>query len=182
MSDFATSRTHWRIFIFSILAGVLATTQVLAAGPKPKPPVFAPGHYRLADGISRTGILCLVSDNELLVKDEGVAEPQHFAAVQVKNFVIGVDSFTVLRKFDVVINGVVAHYPCAMVRVYQAAQGLELYGLKGTMDVYSAPPGTQASMLQGAGANLRYGLLGVAVGAAGGALLEKKTGTYEEKV
>ncbi len=181
MSNDSGLRRHWRNFLGSAFVGILATAQVVAAGPKPKPPVFKPGHYRLADGVSRAGSLCLVSDNELLVKDESAPEPQHFAAVQVRNFVIGTDSFAVLRKFDVVLNGVVAHYPCAMVRVYQAAGGVELYGLQGLMELYTAPNASGAS-LQGAAMGMRNGLVGVAVGAAAGGLLEKKSGTYAEKM
>jgi hypothetical protein len=171
-----------RAILSATLLGALATAQTLAAGSKPEPRVFKPGHYRLADGVSRAGSLCLVSDNELLVKDEAATEPQRFAAVQVRNFVIGADSFTVLRKFDVVLNGVVTPYPCAMVRVCQAGGGLELYGLRGAMDVYTAPNSSGAGAARGAALGMRNGLAGVAVGAATGALLEKKTGAYEEKV
>ena len=182
MNAYTALWRRWRTSVCSALLGVLTTAQAVAAGPKPEPRVFKTGHYRLADGVSRAGNLCLVSDNELLVKDESASEPQRFAAVQVKNFVIGTDSFAVLRKFDVVINGVATPYPCAMVRVYQAAGGLELYGLRGAMDVYTAPDGSGTSAMRGAALGLRNGLAGVAVGAATGALLEKKTGTFEEQV
>lgn len=182
MSKQSTSGRRWRNLLGAAVFGMLATASVAAAGPKPKPPVFKPGHYRLTDGVSRPGKLCLLSDNELLVKDETTAEPQHFAAVQVRNFVIGTDSFTVLRKFNVVLNGVVTPYPCAMVRVYQAGGGVELYGLHGAMDVYTAPNSAGNGAARGAAMGLRNGLAGMAVGAAVGALVEKQSGTYEEKV
>ncbi|MBD2721564.1 hypothetical protein [Hymenobacter armeniacus] len=178
MSGHLLSWRLGRFFLCGAFCGALGLLHTLAAGAKPEPRVFRPGHYRLADGVSHAGSLCLVSDNELLVKADGAVEPQRFGAVQVQNFVIGADSFAVLRKFDVVVNGVLTQYPCAMVRVHQAAGGLELYGLQGTMDVYKAAPSSQAMMLSSVGTGMSYGVAGV----AGGALLQKKTGTYEEKV
>ena len=152
-----------------------------AANGQPEPRVFKAGHYRLADGLVHAGALCLVSDNELLVKKDDAAEPQHFAASQVRNFVIEADSFTVLRKFEVVVNGVLTRYPCAMVRVCLPTSGLELYCMQGPMDVYTSVNGSSGA-LRGAGMGIRYGLAGVAVGAATGALLDKNPGEFQEQV
>jgi|GEM_PF-2705386 len=179
MSHYLSHLRHWRIWV-ALLAGVWAAIPSSAAASNSDPQVFKPGHYRLADGLLRTGSLFLVSDNELLVKNESAAEPQRFAAVQVRNFVIGTDSFAVLRKFDVVVNGVVDHYSCAIVRVYQATGGLELYGLQGPIEVYNSP--STQTVLQSLSMGLKYGLVGSAVGAAAGALRDKSNARYEERM
>ena len=129
-------------------------------------PVFLPGHYWLADGIRREGHLCLLSDNELLVKSADTARSKSYAAVHVRNFVIATDSFTVLRNIDVNVNDVITRYPSAMVQVIRPIQAVPFYRLRGPMEVYAQPVNPNALAV------LR-GISGGAVGIAGGMLADE---------
>lgn len=135
-------------------------------GKQQYPPVYLPGHYWLADGIRREGLLCLVSDNELLVKSADTARSKQYAAVHVRNFVIAADSFTVLRNIDVNVNSVITRYPSAMVQVIRPVQFMPLYRLRGPMDVF-APPTDQATLM------VLRGISGGAAGIAGGMLADE---------
>lgn len=161
----------------TLLITVLAVSAAAAA--KPTPRVFRVGHYRLADGIVRTGQLCLVSDNELLVKSADTARIKKYAAVEVKNFVVATDSFVVLRNIDVVVNEVVSRYPSAMVQVCRPAGRLELHQLRGPMEVYGSTNGSKTALWGVSG--LRNGLAGAVVGAATGAMLDKNSGQFKEQ-
>lgn len=168
-------------WVLPLVALMLLPSTASATGGKPKSKEYKAGHYRLIDGALHSGLLSLVSDNELLVKEGNAAEPHSYAASQVRNFVMGTDSFTVLRKFDLLVNGVVTHYFCGMAQVFGPVGGLELYRLTGTMDVYGSTNGSQ-TVLHGVNMGLRYGLLGAAVGAATGAVMDKNSGKFQEQV
>lgn len=144
----------------------LALAMPLAGLAKPEPRVFKPGRYRLADGVVRRGSLCLVSDNELLVKSADTAQAKKYAAVEVQNFVMAADSFTVLRGLDVVVNEVLTRYNYAMVQVCLASPAMTLYRLEGPMDVRVMPNEVLAKYL------LR-GAAGGAIGMGTGILADK---------
>ncbi|MCC3151653.1 hypothetical protein Q3A66_01720 [Hymenobacter sp. BT770] len=147
----------------------LALVVSFAVMAKPEPQVFKTGHYRLADGVVRHGLLCLVSDNELLVKSPDSTQPKKYAAVAVKNFVMAADSFTVLRDFDVEVNGVVTRYPYSMVQVCVAGNALKVYRIEGPMDVLI----TQKDVLD---KNILRGAASGAIGIATGMMADKMNG------
>ena len=128
-----------------------------AQKPQNEPVVFRAGHYRLADGVRHEGQLCLMSDNELLVKSADTARTRRYAAVQLRDFVIAADSFTVLRNIDVTVNDVITRYPSAMVQVMLPGQALPLYRLSGPMEVFPKQ----------ANPAVRHALRGVSGGAVG---------------
>jgi hypothetical protein len=103
--------------------------------PKPK---FVTGHYRLANGEIRAGRLLVVSENELQVRD-AQDSVRTYAAAQLRNLVIGPDSFVVLRNFDIIINESLAHYTHSIAQVCAAGKGTELYKVTGPMDVVTKP-------------------------------------------
>ena len=152
----------YRAFLPCLVAAASALSFV---GPKPVPRVFSPGHYCLADGVRHQGQLCLVSDNELLVKSADTARPRLFAAVEVKNFVIAADSFTVLRNIDLVVNEVITRYSSTMVQVCLPGHALRLYRLRGAMDVL-------AKTMDPFAKNVLRGVSGGALGIAGGLLAD----------
>ena len=163
--------------IFAWLLLIWLLPHLAAAKPPGKVPVFRPGHYRLADGTRHTGYLLVGSDNELLVKDEKWADARVLAAVQVRNCVIEADSFTVLRDFDVVLNGVAAHYPVALVQVRLPGPDVALYQITGLIDVYVKPEGLSPGgriALAGVG----RGLSGVAAALIIAGVSERPTGTF----
>ncbi len=158
--------------LLQLLVLLLALPHTLLAKPLPK--VFKAGHYRLADGVLRKGTLCLVSDNELLVKSADTARIKKYAAVDVKNFVIATDSFAVLRGLDIVVNEVVTRYSYAMVQVLQASPALRTYRFQGPLEVFAAPMNPVTK-------NILRGVAGGAVGVATGMLADELTGASEGK-
>ncbi|MDO7877274.1 hypothetical protein Q5H93_21195 [Hymenobacter sp. ASUV-10] len=149
----------------SLLALLLALPLFGSAKPKPTPIVYQEGRYRLANGQQLRGRLCLVSDNDLLIAATDTTPAKKLAAAEVRNFVIGADSFATLRNYDVVVNGVVTHYTHGMMQVCPAGAGLEVYRVQGVMEVLR---GVQDPAM-------KYVLRGISGGAAGiatGALLD----------
>lgn len=149
----------------TLLTLLLALPLFSFAKPKPTPIVYQDGHYRLANGKQLRGQLCLVSDNDLLIAATDTTPARKLAAAEVRNFVIGADSFATLRNYDVVVNGVVTHYTHGMVQVCPAGAGQEVYRVQGVMEVLR---GVQDP-------TMKYVLRGISGGAAGiatGALLD----------
>ena len=160
-----------------MVALTLAMPRLVLA--KPEPRVFKAGRYRLADGVLHRGQLCLVSDNELLIRGADTEQAKKYAAVDVQHFVIAADSFAVLHELDLLVNDVGTRYNHAMVQVCLAGNALKLYRFQGTMDVRILPNEMLAR-------NILRGAAGGAVGIATGAVADKvsgapSTGDFEEK-
>ena len=121
-------------------------------------PTFVAGHYRLANGEMRAGRLLVISENELQVRDAHDSV-RTYAAAQLRNLVIGPDSFVVLRNFDIIINESLAHYTHSIARVCAAGKGIELYQVTGPMNVVTKPMDPKTRMIL---AGIGGGVAGVA--------------------
>ena len=89
------------------------------------------------------------------------------------------DSFVVLRNIELVVNDVLTRYPTAMVQVCQLAGQLELYRLRGPMDVYLSTRSSKEGLM-GAAGGLRYGLAGAVFEGATRAMLADNSGQFKE--
>lgn len=154
--------------------GLLGNVPTWAQKQSNLPRTYRSGHYRLANGIRQEGQLCLVSDNELLIKVSDTARVKQYAAVHLQNFVIATDSFTVLRDLDVCVNGVVTRYPSAMVQVLGPGPAWPVYRLSGPMNVFP-------EQVNPAVRHVLRGISGGAVGIAGGLLADEIASTSAKR-
>ena len=68
-----------------------------------------------------------------------MAQAEKCAVVEVQDFVMAADSFTVLRGLDVVVNDVLTRYNYAMAQVCLASPAMTLYRLEEPIDVRVMP-------------------------------------------
>ena len=131
MTFSARGRGWYGIGAFLCLGSLLVAQPALAQGKK-KPPLSQPGRLHLADGRLQQAQLRL-EDSDILksLGPDGVEKT--FSPDEVSSFVMGTDSFTVLRDFYVTLVRDAEHYTSSFVRVCAAGAGLELYEFRGSM-------------------------------------------------
>ena len=99
---------------------------------KNKNPTLQPGRLYLANGSTRQAQLLLIDFNQLKgVGSDGAVVM--YSPDEVSSFVMGTDSFTVLRDFYVTFTRDAEHYTSSFMRVRAAGAGLEYYEFRGTM-------------------------------------------------
>jgi|GEM_PF-6931130 len=155
------TRHHYFLTLLVLLGGLLRSptvwAQVSAAKPKEPLPKLTSGRLHLANGSTVNAKIGLIDCDQL----RGIGPDGALLAYtpdEVSSFVMGADSFTVLRNFYVVLNVDAEHYKSSFMRVCAAGAGLELYEFHGIM-ARTQLDGSGAAM---AGASIA---LSVAVGA-----------------
>jgi hypothetical protein len=123
-------RQHARLVL--MLAAGAALTQPALAQRKKKQPETLLGRLHMADGSTQLAQLWLADSDILKSTGPNGVEKTH-SPDEVSSFVMGTDSFTVLRDFYVTLVRDAEHYNSSFVRVCAAGAGLELYEFRGSM-------------------------------------------------
>ncbi len=117
---------------FSLILLALVLLSQAAAAQEHKQPTLYPGRVHLTDGSVRAGQLQLVDCDQVDVTGtDGVAHS--YSPDEVSSFVMGIDSFTVLRDFYITLTRDAEHYNKSFMRVCAAGAGVELYEFRGSM-------------------------------------------------
>lgn len=122
---------HLSAGLLLCLLGSAALVQPALAQSKKKP-LPQPGRLHLANGRTQPAQLRL-DDCDLLKSVGPDGMEQTYSPDDVSSFVMGTDSFTVLRDFYVTLVRDAEHYNSSFVRVCAAGAGLELYEFRGSM-------------------------------------------------
>ncbi|MBD2721565.1 hypothetical protein [Hymenobacter armeniacus] len=148
-----------------LLIGLALTTPAWAQGKKKKLPPLQPGRLHLTDGRLLPAQLRLEDGDVLKALGPDGAE-KTYSPDEVSSFVMGTDSFTVLRDFYVTLVRDAEHYSSSFMRVCAAGAGLELYEFRGTMSRQQVSGGNLA--LVGAGLALHMAAGNTAIPVYGG--------------